>query len=137
MRVDVDMSELADLGKTLGESAAQAMTAVHSATLAEGKQVHARAKAGAPRDRPWLVTGIRRKTRREANGSSVNVYTIPDPRGRTVAFYVEYGTATTAPQPFMQPAVAPALETYPAAIAKVVDPFGGKSTGAASDSGDE
>jgi HK97 gp10 family phage protein len=111
----------------------QAVRAAHAVTVAESTQVQNRAKAAAPRDRPWLSTqGIRRKSGSDGKGSWSIVYTVPDPRGRAVAFYVEYGTSRMPPQPFMTPAIEPAHATYPAALAQAVDPFGGSGGGGGS-----
>jgi HK97 gp10 family phage protein len=130
MRVSIDMSELDDLADVLQKAPAQAESAVHAVTLAEGKAVHTRAKAGAPRDRPWLASrGIRRKSRKEGGGSTSNVFTVPDPRGRPVGFFVEYGTSRMPPQAFMEPAIAPSQASYPAAVLAAIEPFSNASTG--------
>lgn len=138
MNVDIDTSELTSLARDLMDAAPkQAAAAVHRVTLKEAVGVQSRAKAAAPRDRPWLSTqGIRRKSGKDGAGSWSIVYTTPDPEGRRSAFYVEYGTSRMPPQPFMTPAVAPSHESYPAAIQAEVDPFG-KDSGSGSESGDD
>lgn len=129
MKVEIDMSELSDLAQTLlTDTPKQAMRAVKKVTVVETRAMKSRAQAAAPRDRPWLAQqGIRMKTFNNPDGVAGNVYTVPDPKGRSVGFYVEYGTSRTPPQPFMQPAVTPAEGTYPAAILAAVDPFAGDS----------
>lgn len=131
MKVTIDTSELSDLAQTLiKEAPQQAARAAHTVTVAQSGQVQTRARAAAPRDRPWLASqGIKRKAGKDAGGSWAIIYTIPDPRGRAVGFYVEYGTSRMAPQPFMTPAVAPAQASYPAALAAAIDPFGGAGGG--------
>lgn len=139
MKVSIDMSELTDLGQTLLRDAPkQAETAVRAVTIAEGRSVKSRAQANAPRDRPWLAQqGIRMKTWRNPEGPAVNVFTIPDPEGRDVGFYVEYGTSRMPPQPFMEPALTPAEASYPAAVMAAVDPFASTSGAGVAESGDE
>lgn len=131
MNFDIDTSELSALARHLvAEAPRQAVRAAHAVTVAESMQVQSRAKAAAPRDRPWLSTqGIRRKSGMDGQGSWSIVYTTSDPRGRAVAFYVEYGTSRMPPQPFMTPAIEPSHASYPAAISKAVDPFGGGGGG--------
>jgi HK97 gp10 family phage protein len=139
MKIDIDMSELSDLAEELIKVAPErAHSAAHSVTKAESAATQTRAKTAAPRDRPWLATqGIRRKSGKDAQGAWSIVYTIPDPRGRSVAFYVEYGTSRMPPQPFMTPAIEPAHTSYPAALSEAVDPFGGDSKGAGGGLADE
>jgi hypothetical protein len=126
VKVEVDMSELSDLAQTLlNETPKQAMSAAKKVTIAETRAMKSRAQAGAPRDRPWLAQqGIRMKTFTNPNGVAGNVYTTPDPEGRPVGFFVEYGTSVTPPQAFMEPALTPAESTYPTAVLAAVDPFG-------------
>lgn len=116
----------------------QAARAVRAATIAEARQVKARAKAHAPRDRPWLATqGIRQKTFRDGANTTSSIYVTRDPEGRNVALYVEFGTSASPPQPFLGPAIAPSEKAYPAAVMAVVDPFSADPGSDDMSSGDE
>jgi len=135
MRIDLDIRELRRLADDLGKAPKQAATDAYKVTVAESSTVHSRARAMAPRRRPWLSPqGIRRKSGRDAKGPWSIVYTAPDPRGRPVGFFQEYGTSKHPPQPFMTPAIEPAHQSYPDAIAKAVNPLG-RSTGASATPG--
>lgn len=137
MKFDADFSELADLGKILSEDATgQAAAATRQVTIAEARQVKSRARAAAPRDRPWLANAIRQKTWSSGINTRTHIYAEAlDPEGRASPFYVEYGTSRTPPQPFMGPALQPALTSYPAALLEAIDPF--RPAAASTESGDE
>lgn len=125
MKIEVDMSELSDLAQTLlQESPKQAMVAARSVTVAETRAMKSRARAAAPRETGWLASkGIRMKTFTNRDGVAGNVFTVPNPEGRDVGFYQEYGTSRNPPRGFMAAAVAPAGESYPAAVLAAIEPF--------------
>lgn len=125
MKVDIDMSELSDLAQTLlNDTPKQALAAARKVTNAEGRQVKSRMQAAAPRDRGWLASHIRQKawTNPDSVASSIYAESL-DPEGRPVAFVQEYGTSVMPPQPFAEPAIAPAHESYPTAVLGAIDPF--------------
>jgi len=138
VKVDIDLSELTDLAQTLTRDVPQrAVAAGRRVTQAEARLVKARAQAAAPRGRPWLATsGIRMKSFTNKGNIATNVFTVPDPEGRDVGFYEEYGTSRNPPHAFMAAAIAPAEASYPAAVLAAVDPFGAGSGGDAG-GGDE
>lgn len=123
--IEIDVSEIEQLETDLRTKAvAQMRSAARKVTATELKALQDRAKANAPRDRPWLATqGIRRKTRSDSQSVSGDVFTVSDPEGRPVGFFVEFGTSKVPPQPFMLPAVAPAQQSYPDAISRAIDPL--------------
>lgn len=125
MNVDVDFSELSTLAQELiTEAPKQAKAAARKVTTAQGRQVKSRAVAAAPKDRPWLAGAIHQKAWNNPDSVATSVYAEgTDPEGRPVAFVVEYGTSKMPPQPFMDPAIAPAHESYPTAILAAIDPF--------------
>lgn len=125
MKVVADFSELQALADTLGGDAPeQATAAVRKVAIAEGTAVQARAKAAAPRDRPWLASsGIRRRSGSSGDAAWSYVFTAADPEGRPSGFFVEYGTSVMPPQPFMGPAAVASEQTFPAAVLAAIDPF--------------
>lgn len=124
MTFEVDMTEVAQLAKDLFDAPAKAVPVIRKVTQAEARKVKSRAQAAAPRDRPWLAQqGIKQKSFTNEDNIATNVFTVPDPEGRDVGFYVEYGTSKMPPQPFMEPALAPAETSYPDAVLAAVDPF--------------
>lgn len=133
--IEIDVTEVEKLREDLITKAVPQMrTAVRRVTVSELKALQDRAKGLAPRDRPWLATqGIRRKTRSDSTSVSGDVFTVSDPEGRPVGFYVEYGTSKMPPQPFILPAVAPAEQSYPEAISRAIDPL--TTTGGGGDIG--
>lgn len=138
MRVEVDMSELSDLARILmNEAPKQAVSAARRVTQAEGRGVKSRAQANAPKGRPWLSSqGIRMKSFNNPDSVATNVFTVPDPEGRDVGFYQEYGTSRNPPVGFMQAAIAPAEQSYPPAVLAAIDPFA-KAGGDDGGGGDE
>lgn len=129
--VKFDVSQIDALAKDLATKAPkQVVRAGRSVTVNEIKAVQDRAKANAPRDRPWLATqGIRRKTYVNKGNILGRAYTVPDPEGRPVGWFVEYGTSKMAPQPFMLPALTPSEQSYPAKIAEAIDLLGTADVG--------
>lgn len=125
MKVEFDLRELYVLADDLQNVAPKQMRkAVTAVTVAETKAVQARAKAAAPRDRPWLSTrGIRRKLYKNADNISGTVYTVPDPRGRPVGLFVEFGTSKMEPQPFLSVAIEPSQDAWPMACLYAINPL--------------
>lgn len=111
MSVEMDMSEVRSLGhhlKTAGtrlEPALDALLGVHAERAATT------ARAGAPRDRPWLGTteGIQVVKRRKLTRT---ILSPKDQEGQSVGYRVEYGTSVMAPRPFVGPAVAREREPF-------------------------
>lgn len=126
MKLNIDVSELRELSRTLIKDAPdQAIAAGRAATIEEARLIKSRARSAAPKDRPWLSGAIHQKSWKNPNSVATNVFVeAEDPEGRRVAFYVEYGTSKAAPQPFMGPAIAPSQTSYPAAVLAKIDFFG-------------
>lgn len=135
--MNIDLSELSALAVEFNTaSPRRAADIAHAVTIAESAAVQSRARANAPRDRPWLATaGIRRRSGRDSGSSWAYVFTVADPEGRPSGFFVEYGTSKMPPQPFMQPAIDPSEIAYPAAIAARIDPFTDSSGGTTAEDG--
>lgn len=125
MKVDIDMSELSELAQTLiRDTPKQAIVAGRGATQKEARGVKSRARAGAPKDTGWLSSqGIRMKSFTNPDNVATNVFTVPNPEGRDVGFYQEYGTSRNPPVGFMQAAISGAESTYPAAVLAAIEPF--------------
>lgn len=125
MKVEIDMSELSELAQTLmRDTPKQAIVAGRTATQKEGRAVKSRARAGAPRDTGWLAgEGIRMKSFTNPDNVATNVFTVPNPKGRDVGFYQEYGTSRNPPVGFMQAAISGAESTYPASVLAAIEPF--------------
>jgi HK97 gp10 family phage protein len=136
MSVDFDVSEILDLATDLETIAPKQMkNAVRSVISPEAAQMRDRARAGAPKDRPWLSTakGIRKSMRTYPDAIVGSVFSTPDPEGRMVAVFVVYGTSVMAPQDFITPAMAGA-EGFPEKVLAAIEPF---STSAGPDVGDD
>lgn len=132
---DIDAREIAKAADDLRNRAPkQMLKAVREITIAETKVIQAKAKADAPRDRPWLATqGIRRRTKTYGDAIVGTVFTVVDPRRRPVGFFVLYGTASTPPVDFMTPAFMASEGTYGPKILAALDPF--TTTGGGGDVG--
>lgn len=125
MSLDIDFSEVQKVADRIGLEPAQAVKHLRAAAVTVGRQATARAKQAAPKDRPWLATsGIRQKTWSDRNGAHTDIFTVPDPEGRPVGFFVEYGTSDTPPQPFLTPQVAWAEPELHAEVLRRIDPLG-------------
>lgn len=124
MTVEFDLTEVDGIAHLILAAPALANEAAYRAAQKVGHEVKRRAQAAAPRDRPWLATdGIRMKSWRFAIGSHVDVYTTPDPEGRPVGFFVEYGTADTPPNPFLSSQMAWAADKFHEAVLAAIDPL--------------
>lgn len=127
--IDIDVSEILDLADDLENIAPKQMkNAVRSVISPETAQVRDRARAGAPKDRPWLGTAkaIRKSMRTYPDAIVGSVYSGPDPRGRPVAVFVVYGTSRMPPQDFITPAMA-AAEGFPGKVLAALEPFSGSA----------
>lgn len=137
MSFDIDMTEILNLADDLENVAPKQMkNAVRKVTRTETSQMLSRARAGAPKDRPWLSTakGIRKSMRTYPDAIVGSVYSPPDPEGRPVAVFVVYGTSKMPPQDFLTPAISPAESTYPAAVLAAIEPL---ASSAGPDVGDD
>jgi HK97 gp10 family phage protein len=136
VNIDIDVTELLDLAGDLENIAPKQMrNAMRAVTKAETAQVLSRARAGAPKDRPWLAgPGLRKSMRTYGDAVVGSVYSPPDPEGRPVAVFVVYGTSKMAPQDFITPAMSPSEATYPPAILAAIEPL---ATSAGPEVGDE
>lgn len=111
--VDIDLSEVDRLAKTIGAFPEQAdkVAAVAGETI--GALVESRAKAQAPKGRPWLsVGGIVTRSWAAKGASHTDVLTIEDEDGVNVGFEQEYGNSTMPPQPFLTQQLAWAGPAY-------------------------
>lgn len=123
-KITIDLSDVEGIAELLRDAPKDALDAAHEAAKLVGRQVLTKAKAAAPRDRPWLATsGIRLKTWRDANGSHADIFTVPDDRNRPVGFFVEYGTTDTPPQPFLGPQMTWAPDEFASSIVDKLDPL--------------
>lgn len=133
--ITLDVSELDKLAKDLSKLDEPKRKEATAAAQRVGAQVASRAKAAAPRDRPWLATrGIHRKTWKPRDGVHVDVFTGMDERGVNVGFYVEYGTSDTPPQPFLTPQTGWAAQELERELTEIVDPF---KAGTVTETGDD
>lgn len=130
MSFDLDVSELLDLAKELAKASDRKKAEATRVVQRAGAGVQQRARAAAPRDRPWLSTaGIRRKTWKPTDGVHVDVFTAPDPSAkgddskRNVGFYVEHGTSDMPPRPFLGPQVPTAEAQLVKELGEVLNPF--------------
>lgn len=134
--IDIDMSEILELAHDLETVAPKQMkNAVRKVVRAERDQVRSRIQAGAPKDRPWLAGSFKVSLSTYPDAIVGSVYSTPDPEGRMVAVFVVYGTADTAPQDFITPAMSPAEGTFPPAVLAAIEPLSGSSGGG--DGGDD
>ncbi len=117
MGFSVDDSELRQLAIDLEREAPRVGRQVSAAVRASARKVETSAKAGAPRKTGALAASI-----------GVDIYGSGSAQGMTAVvgpsehygLFVEHGTTSMAPQPFMQPALdaeAPNLERAIADIA--------------------
>lgn len=99
---DFDTSEVHDFADELAAAGPATLAKVRGSLTRHINKMAAGAKADAPRDRPWLaVEGIHVDT--AAGRLSRAMSSGPDPRGKPVALFVEFGTSRQPPQPFMYP----------------------------------
>jgi hypothetical protein len=106
VKFTIDLSEIEDVAKALGTSPERVRKAARGACSDVGADVLAAAQTAAPRDRPWLATqGIKRRTWSDNGGAHTDIYTVPDPEGRPVGVFVEFGTSNAPPQPFLSPQI--------------------------------
>lgn len=128
--IDIDVSEILDLAHDLETVAPKQMkNAVRKVTRAETAQVRSRMAAGAPKDRPWLAGSFKVSLRTYSDAIVGSAYSTPDERGRPVAVFVVYGTADTAPQDFITPAMSPTEGTFPPAVLAAIEPLSGSGGG--------
>lgn len=125
MSFDIDMREILKLADDLENIAPRQMqNAVRKVTRNELAQVKKRARAAAPKDRPWLSRGgLRRSMRTYGDAIVGTVYSPPDPEGRPVAVFVVYGTSKMPPNDFIGPAISPSESTYGPAILAAIEPL--------------
>lgn len=127
--ISVDTSDLDRLAKDLAKVGEQKRKEAIAATQRVGAQVTQRARAAAPRDRPWLATsGIHRKTWKPANGVHVDVFTGTDERGVNVGFLVDSGTSEIPPNPFLSSQAGWAGSELEQQLSKILNPFEEGST---------
>jgi hypothetical protein len=133
--ISIDTRELERLAQDLLKAEEPVRKEAIAATQRVGAQVAQRARAGAPRDRPWLATqGIHRKTWRPSDGVHVDVFTGMDERGVNVGFLVDAGTSEISPNPFLSSQAAWAGHELEEQLTKILDPF---ETGPTAEIGDD
>ncbi len=108
---EFDSSEIRKFSVELGEAPAAVRRKISGSLTRHIPKVATKARSLAAKDRPWLGTeqGIRYDTR----GMSRRVYSPPDPRGKPVGLFYEFGTSDMAPRPLLLAAlneVAPEFE---------------------------
>lgn len=112
--VEFDMSEVADLAAELGAAPARVMRLSSSTMTRIAGKLRDEAKAAAPVD-----TGELRDSLEIQGGDG---YRIVRATARH-AYFVEFGTSDTPPQPFLWPAAGRAGAAMSDAFEKLGDPF--------------
>lgn len=124
MTIEFDTSEVRKIAALLKAAPDEVADAVFDAGLQVAERVRDAARQKAPKDRPWLSrAGIQAKAWRDGHNSHADIFTVPDPEGRPVGFFVEYGTSDTPPQPFLSPQMRWAAPAFRAAVTKALDPL--------------
>jgi hypothetical protein len=123
--VKIDTSELEALTKRIAADHLKVFATTRQATKEAGDELAERARAAAPRDRPWLATeGIKTQLRSRGTISvRVDVFAINDPERGPIGLWQEYGTVHIPPQPFLGPQVPWAEVAYPVAVNATLDPL--------------
>lgn len=125
MAITFDLSDVDSVVAALEAAPEQATKAAGDAGMRVGHRVKSRAQAEAPRDRPWLATrGIRVRTWRSRDSSHTDVFTVEDDEGRNVGFFVEHGTSTMPPRPFLTSQMAWAADEFRDAVLQHVEVLG-------------
>lgn len=125
MTIQIDFSEVRELARKVGAEPERAVKRMRAAAITVGRKVKAKAQQDAPKDRPWLATsGIRQKTWADRGGAHTDIFTVPDPEGRPVGFFVEYGTHDTPPQPFLSTQMVWAAPEFHDEVLRRIDPLG-------------
>lgn len=113
------MAEVARFADELAAAPAAVIAKVRGSLTRHVNKMATGARADAPRDRPWLatqgirVTGAGRLSRAMSSG--------PDPRGKPVALFVEFGTVKHPPQPFMYPQLDKVGPLFVADVERILD----------------
>ena len=132
MAVDFDLRELDGMAVLLLRSPAAAEDAAWEAGKAVGAEIKTRALAALVDadlvDRPWASRkGVAVRSWRHKGSSHVDVFSTIDPEGRPVGFFLEYGTTTRPPVPFLSSQMAWAADAYHEAIIANLKPLDGAS----------
>lgn len=111
MRVDVDVDELRQLAKSQRSVMAELTPQLERTLTTKARAVAARARAEAPKDRPWLGTtdGI---VVRKNMALRRTIISPRDPEGQSVGYRVEYGTSEQPPRPFLGPALVEQRDSF-------------------------
>ena len=114
---DFDASEVRSFALELAEMPKGTSRKIAGSLTRHTRKVAEKARAFAPVDRPWLSTpeGIRYDTR----GMSRRVYSPVDDRGRPVAVFVEFGTASMAPRPLLLEALNQVSPSFQADVERI------------------
>lgn len=132
MAVDFDLTEIDGVAHLILSSPAAAEEAAWEAGKAVGAQIKTRALASLVEedlvDRPWMSRkGVAVRSWRHKGSSHVDVFTTIDPEGRPLGFFLEYGTTTRPPVPFLSGQMTWAADAYHEAILAGLEPLGGGS----------
>ena len=127
MSISFDSEDLDALRDALKAEAKAVQDAAYQAGIEVSAEVARRARAAAPKDRPFLSTasGIRTKAWRDRRGSHSDVYTAQDSEGRNVGFFVEYGTSDTPPNPFLTSQMEWAGDAFAHRVVQLYEPLKG------------
>lgn len=111
MSVHFDDSELRSLSRHLSTNVKRLTPVVDALLDKHSNDIAANARAAAPKERPWLSTaeGVVVFT---SDPLTRTIISPRDPRGESVGYRVEFGTADTAPQPFLGPAVKAGRQAF-------------------------
>ena len=131
MAVTFDLSEMEGAAKLLLRSP----EAAEDAAWEVGKRVGAEIKTRALNalveadlvDRPWASRrGVAVRSWRHKGSSHIDVFSTVDPKGRPVGFFLEYGTTTRPPVPFLSGQMTWAADAYHEGILAALDPLTGE-----------
>jgi len=115
---DFDTSDLRKFGVELAEAPKGTSRKISGSLTRHTRQVAEKARASAAQDRPWLGTaeGIRYDTR----GLSRRVYSPPDPDGKPVGLFYEFGTSDMPPRPLLLAALNEVSPLFVADLERIV-----------------
>ena len=117
----IDTSELTRFAAELAAAPVKLAAGLEPVVEHSAERFAARARADAPKDRPWLSTPEGIQVLAGDDPGSKVVATGLDPRGNPVGMLQEFGTSVMAPQPFFFQQEEPVADEFEAAAAVVAD----------------